>query len=64
MGGERVHSQGQAGGRPLQGSGWSKYTLLKCSEGMAPPTPLPKSTLQPSGCKCTHSISSTHSLDP
>ena len=23
-------------GRPLQGSGWSKYTLLKCSEGMVP----------------------------
>lgn len=42
MGGEGVHSRllGPlplwAAGRWPQGSGWSEYPLVKCSEGMAP----------------------------
>lgn len=41
VGGEGVHVAGQAlllwpGGRQHSGSGWSKYPVFKCSEGMTP----------------------------
>ena len=50
-----THSVPVAGRRRLWGSGWSKYSLLKCSEDMASPTNLPCSppaahTLTPSLC--------------
>jgi len=69
VGGEGVHSwllgtlPLWAAGRWPRGSGWSKYPLVKCSEGTAP-CRLPCSTPPPPGCKRTHAISSTCSLDP